>query len=280
MWVQRCMMPSHWVSIHAVAGVELVDVDVHARAGRPFGHELGEHMAEVVYLQAHILVLSPLGRLVARLRCAACRWDRTWPPTRTWQASPCSNFQGVAARVMRLPLTTSTSPPICSMVGMPAPSRIRWATFHSGCSTFRIQAGGLGVLIDEALHLRAAAVRAHGRGERMIDVRSVDADHLGLLGHEPLGRVLGEPGGFTVVLETVGVLVMPAGDDDDDVALLAPQACGLLQVGGGDDLPVLLGNVEHRAVAEVTVGRDGRQVGTLLDEMKRRVHVSAGVHGP
>ena len=50
------------------------------------------------------------------------------------------------------------------------------------------------------------------------------------------------------------------------------------QVGGGDHFPVLLGDVQDGAIAEEAVGRDGGQVGALLDEMEGSVHVRAGVH--
>ena len=195
---------------------------------------------------------------------------------RTGQASPCSNFQGVAAMVARLPLTqVDVAADLLDRrdagggEGLVGGEPLREVLLG-------VPAGRRRVLDGEALHLRAAAMRAHRGRERDVDERRVDGHELRVLLDEPLGGVLGQARRLAEVLEPVGVLVMPAGHDDDDVAVLHGRGGGL-EVGGRDDLPALLGDVEHGGVAEEAVRGDGGQVVAALDHVDGGVHVRARV---
>ena len=71
--------------------------------------------------------------------------------------------------------------------------------------------------------------------------------------------------------------MVPPGHDDDDVAVVDGRL-GFFQISRRDHFPVLLRNVQDGPVAEEPIGRDGGQVGALLDEMDRGIHVRTGVH--
>jgi hypothetical protein len=70
---------------------------------------------------------------------------------------------------------------------------------------------------------------------------------------------------------------VPAGNDDDDVAFLHLGRC-ILEVFGGNQFPVLLGDIQYDAVAEKSVGIDGGKVRSALDQMNGSIHMRAGVH--
>ena len=245
--------------------------------GGPLGHELRERVGEVIYLEGHGWFLSA-PRVIsyrASMRQLAARVAHGDHPHLAGVAVlelPGSGGQGGALALDDVHVAAHLLDGRDAGAQDGPPGDVPLGMLFLG-----IEAGRLDVLAGEALHLRAAAMVGHGGGQRMVDERGVDGHHLGLHRHEPLGRFLGETRGFAVVLESIGVLVMPAGDDDHDVALFDARL-GVLEVGGGDDFPGLLGNVEDAAVAEEAVGGDGRQVGALLDEVEGSVHVGAGVH--
>src|ERR1700733_3060021 len=100
------------------------------------------------------------------------------------QPSPRSQFHGKNAKVQRLPVTLSMSPPTFSMPRMPFLNRMRWTGSHSGKSSFQ----------------------------------SRPPDHLHLLLDEPLTGRGYETGRPAEIVFAILVELVPAGVDDDDVA--------------------------------------------------------------
>ncbi len=101
--------------------------------------------------------------------------------------------------------------------------------------------------------------------------------HLDLLVHQPLRAFLVDAAAVGEVLVGVGPLVVEAGVDDDDVAFL-DLGRSVLQVLGGDDAPLLLGDRHADPGAEQTPQRIVADGGGVLGHVQRRVHVGAAVH--
>src|SRR5579883_3513670 len=99
----------------------------------------------------------------------------------------------------------------------------------------------------------------------MIDLRRVEGDKLHVVGNEPFRRLSAEPGRMAEILDAVAVAAVPAGDDDDDVLAL-DRRDGALKIGGGDELPLLLGDRQHHSGTEEALERDLTDAGTALDE--------------
>jgi len=74
------------------------------------------------------------------------------------------------------------------------------------------------VLRQQIFDLWAVAMRAERGRERMIDARGVDADELYLLLDQPLGRGFAQARGLAKVLLAAGIIAMPAGIDEYDIA--------------------------------------------------------------
>src|SRR6478609_9512041 len=169
---------------------------------------------------------------------------------RMMQPSPRSQFHGKNAKVQRLPVTLSMSPPTFSMPRMPFLNRMQ----------------------------RAVALRPDRRGERMVVGLGVVADHLHLLLDEPFtgrGYETGRPAEtvFAILVELV-----PAGVDDDDVARAHDLARGLLQILVCDLLPLLLRNGDDDARAEEMWQRDLVDERRPLHHMRGRIDMGGVVH--
>src|SRR5262249_54942282 len=166
---------------------------------------------------------------------------------RMMQPSPRSQFHGNSAKVQRLPVTLSTSPPTFSMPRTPFLNRMRWTGSQSGKSSFQSRPP------DHALHssarcgcsgpLRCGPMAvAAGGGEGMVVGLGVVADDLDLFLDEPLARRRHEAGRAAEIVLAVLVDLVPAGVHDDDVARAYRRAGGLFEIVVGDRLPLLLRN--------------------------------------
>ncbi|CKT09084.1 Uncharacterised protein [Mycobacterium tuberculosis] len=111
----------------------------------------------------------------------------------------------------------------------------------------------------------------------MVQGLGVGADRLDAFGRKPLARFLVEARGIGVVLGAVGVFVVPAGVDDDDVT--GPDVGGsVLQILGGDHPPFALRDRDDDAGAEEGAQRDLVQKRCSFHHVRRRVDVGAGMH--
>ena len=122
-------------------------------------------------------------------------------------------------------------------------------------------------------------MRPDGGGKRMIECLGVGADGFHILGDEPVAGFLVEARTVGVVLSTVGILVMPAGVDDHDVA--RAYRCllgGLLEMLGHDLLPLAHGHIEHDTGSEERTQRNLVEQGSALDHVTGGVDMGTRVH--
>src|SRR5919112_592517 len=138
-------------------------------------------------------------------------------------------------------------------------------------------AGVLLVLLDHAWDERSVRLHADGGAERVVERLAVDAEALYLLCREPLAGFLVGAGRLDEVFAVVAVVAVPAGVDDDDVALFdgRPRA---LEVVGADHLPLLLRDRDDDPRSEVLRERDLVHELGALDDVRRGVGVRRAVH--
>src|SRR5574341_959962 len=140
--------------------------------------------------------------------------------------------------------------------------------------------GQLLVLVQRPRRQRGAGclrVPADGGRQRVVERLLVDADRLDPTLAQPDARLLVEAGRVDEVSAGVGVVVVPTGVDEHEIAGAALGA-RRLQVLRGDDLPPLLGDRDRHAGAEELLQRDLVGVGGALDHVRWRVQVRRAVH--
>ena len=195
---------------------------------------------------------------------------------RITQASPSSHFHGKPWKVQRLPETASRSAPTFSTVGMPAASSVLCAGFHSGKSA--IASRPVASLYSGSRYLICGPLRCGpievASGWSTVPLSTPTS--LTFLSTSHSAARLAQARRVAEVFLAVGVALVPAGVDEDDVVGLHGGR-GALEVGRLDQLPLALRDRQHDAGAEEALQREVADRLLLGQEVDRRVHVGRGV---
>ncbi len=200
--------------------------------------------------------------------------------SRTMQPSPFFQRQGKAAKVTRLPVTLSMSPPMFSKPQMPGGQNRVVAGLPLREVLDDRAAGEFLVFLVDARQQpmrRARTMRADGGAERMIERLGIRADHLDFPLHEPLAGFLVEAWRVAVIVLIIAVIFVPAGVDDGDVALANLRA-RVFKVLSSDDFPFLLRDGNHHAGAEKIRQRHFIHERRTRHDVRGRIDMGARMH--
>src|SRR6266576_1303028 len=173
------------------------------------------------------------------------------------QPSPRSQFQGNSAKVQRLPVTLSMSPPTFSMHTMPFLNRMRCTGSQSGKSSFQSRPP------DHALY---SSARCGCSGPLRCGPMAVASGW-------SLACV-----SWPTTLTFFSTNLVPAGVDDDDVARAHGRAGRLFEIVVGDRFPLLLRNRDDDSRAEEMRQRNLVDERRALHHMRRRIDMRRVVH--
>src|SRR6516162_2218998 len=175
---------------------------------------------------------------------------------RMMQPSPRSQFHGNSAKVQRLPVTLSMSPPTFSMPKMPFLNRMRWTGSQSGKSSFQSRPP------DHALY---SSARCGCSGPLRCGPMAVASGW-------SLACV-----SWPTTLTFFSTNHSPA-DGTKPGARQHRRAGGLLEIVVGDRLPLLLGNRDHDSRAEEVRQRNLVDERRALHHVRRRIDMRGVVH--